>query len=153
MTYAVVIEPSAKGFAVSPVQFPGFATAKCKEEALKLAAQQVALGLLEREPEPLDVDTLDLSDYEAGSEVVYIEPAPVNPISLRLEAEIKQQGLSLGEVARRAGLHRPAVSRLINPFYWSHSVQSLKRIAEVLGKDVEITFVSHAKKPTQGAAL
>jgi len=79
-------------------------------------------------------DTSELKDAQA----VWIEPASQNPVSLELARAMTAQGLSGAEVARRMGLPRQVVSRMINPFYWGHSVSSLRRFAEAVGGTLEV---------------
>lgn len=84
MKYPFVIEPAASNLAASPVQFPGLATAAERPKLERLMSEQLALilhGYAEREeqpPAPLDVSEIDLSDFEEGSEVVYVKPAPLD---------------------------------------------------------------------------
>lgn len=111
-------------------------------------AEQLALELRnyaegnELPPAPLSKSDIDLSDYEAGSVVLYIEPAPLNPVSLTLAAELKRLGVKSSELARRLGTSRSVVSRLTNPFYWGHSVKTLNRVAEVLGAELKVSFTT-----------
>lgn len=63
-----------------------------------------------------------------------------NPVSLKLERLLQERGVTHAELARRLGVSRPAVSRLLNPNYDGHSVPSLRRIAEALGVQLEVTF-------------
>ena len=60
-------------------------------------------------------------------------PGNANPVSLELEQLLKQQNVTHAELARRLGVSRPAVSRMLSPGYGGHSVPSLRRIASALG--------------------
>jgi len=55
----------------------------------------------------------------------------------------KEQGLSQSEVARRAGLKQPAIARLesgaVKP-----TLDTIQRVARVLGRHVEVTLVRAA---------
>lgn len=73
-----------------------------------------------------------------GDVVMFVEPAPVNPVSLEVAEAIRASGLTQKEVARRMGTTQSAVSRLADPFYWGHSVESLRRLSEALGATLEL---------------
>ena len=160
MNYPFVIEPAASNLAASAVQFATLATADNRTKLGRLMAEQLALelrGYAERNetpPTPLNEMDIDLSDYEAGSMVVYVEPAPLNPVSLTLAAELERLGVKPSELAKRLGISRSVVSRLTNPFYWGHSVKTLNRVAEVLGAELRVSFGASkaAPKPGQQAA-
>ena len=155
MKYPFVIEPAANNLAASAVQFATLATSDSRAKLERLLAEQLALELrsyAEREqapPAPLSEEEINLSDYEAGSVVVYIEPAPLNPVSLTLAAELERLGVKPSELARRLDTSRSVVSRLTNPFYWGHSVKTLNRVAEVLGAELTLSFT--APKPEAAA--
>ena len=156
MKYPFVIEPAKRNLAASAVQFATLATADSRTKLGRLMAEQLALELHsyaernETPPAPLNDIDIDLSNYEAGSMVVYVEPAPLNPVSLTLAAELERLGVKPSELARRLGTSRSVVSRLTNPFYWGHSVKTLNRVAEVLGTELRVSF--GASKPEQRAA-
>lgn len=63
----------------------------------------------------------------------WIAPAEQNPISLELSRVLDQQHLTQTEVAKRMGVPRQVVGRMVDPFYWGHSVTSLRRFAEAVG--------------------
>ncbi len=153
MKYPFVIEPARLNLAASAVQFATLATANNRAELGRLMAEQLALELHsyaernETPPAPLDDVDIDLSNYEAGSMVVYVEPAPLNPVSLTLAAELEQLGVKPSELAKRLGTSRSVVSRLTNPFYWGHSVKTLNRVAEVLGTELRVSFAAPEAAP------
>jgi antitoxin HicB len=74
----------------------------------------------------------------AEAEVVFLEPAPVNPVSLELWRAMKARGFSQRELARRMGTSPSAVHRLLDPFYFGHSLDTLRRAAEALEGDLEV---------------
>lgn len=155
MKYAFVIEPAAGNLTASALQFTTLATAADRAKLERLMAEQLALVLHdyakrgETPPAPEDANVVDLlDDYEEGSEIVYVEPAPLNPVSLAIEAALERQGVSQSDLGRRMGAPRSVVSRLTNPFYWGHSLKSLNEVARALGTQLEVGFVpadSHAQ--------
>lgn len=158
MRYPFVIEPAPSNLAASAVQFATLATAKERSKLERLMAEQLALVLYEytqrgeAPPAPADASTVDLSEYEEGSEVVYIRPAPLNPISLKLEAEIERQGITQSELARRMNTPRSVISRLTNPFYWGHSLKSLNEVAQALNVELEVSFEPPDKRRQDAVA-
>ena len=67
-------------------------------------------------------------------------PDSPSAVSLKLEQLLRQQGITHAELARRLGVSRPAVSRMLSPSYDGHSVPSLRRIADALGLELKIDF-------------
>jgi DNA-binding XRE family transcriptional regulator len=55
-------------------------------------------------------------------------------------------GLTQQELAARVGTTKSAISRLEDADYEGHSLSMLKRIAEALGKRVQIRFISARRK-------
>lgn len=158
MKYPFIIEPAAGNLAAGAVQFTTLATAADRRKLERLMAEQLALVLHdyaekgEAPPAPVDAGEVDLSDYEEGSEVVYVEPAPLNPVALTIEAKLKQQGINQSELARRMGVPRSVVSRLTNPFYWGHSLKSLNEVARALRTQLEVGFVPLGDRSQAAAA-
>ena len=68
----------------------------------------------------------------------------MNPVSLEIEQALSAAGLSQAELARRIGSSRSAVSRLINPFYWGHSLDVLRRVADALNAQLQVKFTAKA---------
>ncbi|MBL8232588.1 MAG: XRE family transcriptional regulator [Bryobacterales bacterium] len=62
---------------------------------------------------------------------------------LRIKAGLTQQ-----ELASRVGTTKSAISRLEDADYEGHSLSMMKRIAEALGKRVEIRFLPAKKLKT-----
>jgi antitoxin HicB len=149
MKYSYVIERAPANVAGFFPDLPGVATAASTEELKEKMSQMLAMVLYDYAetgqsvPNPTSPEKLDLSEYEielADVEVDEVEPATLNPVSLELQDAIRARGLSRAEVARRMGVTRSVVSRLTNPFYFGHSLSSLRRIAKVLDADLEIEF-------------
>ncbi|HEV3417396.1 MAG TPA: helix-turn-helix transcriptional regulator [Pirellulales bacterium] len=54
-------------------------------------------------------------------------------------------GLTQKELAQRIGTHQSVIARLEGADYDSHSLRMLQRIADALGKRVEISFVDQTR--------
>ena len=141
--YPVVIEGGIGGYVPD---LPIIVLAgKGRDEVLRLAREAIALRLydLERDgeewPTPSPVESIECEECEEW-EVVLVEPAEVNPVSLELADAIQSARLTKAEVARRLGVSRQSIHRLTDPFYFSHSMRSLNRVAEVLGLGVQVSF-------------
>jgi transcriptional regulator with XRE-family HTH domain len=57
----------------------------------------------------------------------------------RIEADLTQK-----QLAERVGTHQSVIARLEDADYDSHSLKILRKIAEALGKRVEVTFVNQS---------
>ena len=142
--YPVVIEGGIGGYVPDlPIIV---VTGKGRDEVLRLASEAIALRLydLERDgeewPAPSPVESIECEECEEPWEVVLVEPAEVNPVSLKLADAIQSARLTKAEVARRLGVSRQSIHRLTDPFYFSHNMRSLHRVAEVLGLGVQVSF-------------
>ncbi len=150
--YPVVIEGGIGGYVPDlPIII---LAGKGRDEVLRLASEAIALRLydLERDgeewPTPSSVESIECEECDEPWEVVLVKPAKVNPVSLELGDAIQSARLTKAEVARRLGVSRQSVHRLTDPFYFSHNMRSLNRVAEVLGLGVQVSF---PKRP-QGQA-
>ncbi|MDE0528285.1 MAG: type II toxin-antitoxin system HicB family antitoxin [Truepera sp.] len=138
--YPVVIEGDTSGFVPD---LPVIVVAgEGRDEIVRLASEAIALRLydLERDgeewPTPSPVESVECEEWE----VVLVKPAEVNPVSLELADAIQSARLTKAEVARRLGVSRQSIHRLTDPFYFSHNMRSLHRVAEVLGLGVQVSF-------------
>lgn len=61
-------------------------------------------------------------------------------VALQLAALRKEAGLSQRELARRLRTSQQQISRLESPGYEGHSLSMLRRVAEVLGATVRVSF-------------
>ena len=140
MTYPVIVERSATGFAVNAPQFRAYALAETKDEALHkvsvLIARQLFNGYVPQPATHADLDTSFYDDFE----IVDVEPAVLNPVSLQLEQLILESGLSQAEAARRMGTSPSGLNRLLDPLYFGHKLETLERAASALGKKLELSF-------------
>ena len=78
------------------------------------------------------------------------EVLALHAIGFRLRAEREKQGLSQSEVARRAGMDEPALSRIETGKNPNPTLDTLTRIAKALGKNVP--FVNHDQQETRQTA-
>jgi ribosome-binding protein aMBF1 (putative translation factor) len=62
-------------------------------------------------------------------------------LALQLAALRQQAGLSQKDLARKLRTSQQQVSRLESPSYEGHSLSMLRRVAEVLGATVQVSFV------------
>ena len=151
--YPVVIEGGIGGYVPD---LPIIVLAgKGRDEVLRLASEAIALRLydLERDgeewPTPSPVESIECEECDDEPwEVVLVKPAKVNPVSLELGDAIQSARLTKAEVARRLGVSRQSIHRLTDPFYFSHNMRSLNRVAEVLGLGVQVSFL---KRPQDQA--
>lgn len=67
-----------------------------------------------------------------------IAPIESNPISLALQAALQARGMSKADLARIMNVKPPLVSRWLSPHYYEHSEGVLRRIADILGMELEV---------------
>lgn len=135
---ALVPEPTCLGTATTR---DGLIRQTCEAIALALEDQPDASPRL-RSLEDLDADlrgTLDGSE-----EIIFLAPTEMNPVSLEIERALEKAGVSQAELARRLGTSRSAVGRLVNPFYWGHSLDMLRRVAAALEAELEVKLTAKA---------
>jgi antitoxin HicB len=147
MKYLLVISHDPDGFSAFIPDFnPGIlVSADSREDAIRLGCEALTIYLsevgevsakylnLKNVPDALLEDSLN-------PEAVLIEPAPMNPISLEIERIIEWSGLTLTALAKRMQTSPAALVRLKDPFYWGHSVRSLREIASATGMSLEVKF-------------
>lgn len=93
-------------------------------------------------PVPSPQDRLDLSKFEPEEpyQLVRLEPAPMNPVSLAIDEALKRSGMNKAELARCMGIPRSNATRITDPFYWGHSSDTLRKVAQALRADMRVTF-------------
>lgn len=64
-----------------------------------------------------------------------------NPVSLELAAALKRAGLTHNEAAKKLGVSRSQVSRLVSPRYYGHNLLTLLGLAEMLGCRLEVRLI------------
>lgn len=153
--YLVVIERGDRNFSAYAPDVPGaVATGGTLEQVRERMAEALAIHL-EGEPWPRPrVLTRAGADQHAREElgapeglgasdkVTRLAPAVMNSVSLEAARAIDASGLTQAEVAARMGTTQSAISRLVDPFYWGHSVDSLRRLANALEVRFELHFTS-----------
>ena len=117
-----------------------------REEVIESLREGIALSRLSLEEDGLPVPAPTSTESEVvteseDDELIWLEPAEVNPISLEIEHAIKKAGFNQAELARRLGVHRSQVTRMVDPFYFGHNISTLQRIAEAIGGHVEVKLV------------
>ena len=77
-----------------------------------------------------------------------VEEATVNAlVAGAIHDARKAAGLTQDELAALVGTKQPVISQLENADYEGHSLSMLKRIADALGKQLEIRFVPKSPAP------
>lgn len=149
MTYLAILEKGEHNYSAFVPDVSGaVGVGATREKTLRSVAEGLVLmlhDLAERgmnAPTPTPREHLDAAVYEAEEpyEIVEVAPTAMNPVSLEIERAIAATGLSEAEVARRMGTSRAAMSRITNPFYFGHSLNTLRRLAEALGMELEVNF-------------
>ena len=139
MKLLAVTTRTAKGWSGSFPDAPGaIATGRSEAELKRHLAEILALHFRDT-PFP-EASTTSVDDLAAGEAVLWIEPAPMNPVSLEVAKTIERTGKSLRALAPEIGMNYAALSRLQDPFYWGHSLSSLRQLAGGLRLHVSLTF-------------
>lgn len=125
-------------------------TAPTRDDLIRQTREAIALAL-EDQPdiqpqlrERTDLDADLLADLDGSEEILLLSPAEMNPVSLEIEQALGMAGITQAELARRLGTSRSAVSRLVNPFYWGHSLDMLRRVAAALEAELEVRLTARA---------
>lgn len=143
--YPFIIEKAESNYAAVAEQFSILITADSREELGRNMPNTLAAHLFEMRrkglaiPAPITATQVDTSDFDEF-EIVMVEPAPTNPVSLKVAITIEASGLTQAEIAERMETTQSVISRLADPFYWGHTIKSLSRLAKALGRKVEIDF-------------
>jgi len=134
-----VVSRTATGFSGGFPDVPGaIATGKDEAEVLRHLSEVLALQLLDGEPSSFT--TTEVDDLEEGETTYWIKPAPINPVSLEIAEAIARTGKSLRKLAPEIGINYAVLSRLQDPFYWGHSLASLRQLADGLGLNLQISL-------------
>jgi antitoxin HicB len=140
LKYPARFEPSEEGgYVVEFIDLPGCHSEGDTMEEAKAMAREALTGWLEsvysrdlRIPEP---STL------AGSDVHYFSPEPEIEIPIMIRKLRTEKGLSQKQVADAIGIKYQTYQRFENPRTFNATVKNLKRISNVLGKELEIQLI------------
>jgi transcriptional regulator with XRE-family HTH domain len=69
-------------------------------------------------------------------------------VALQIAALREKAGLSQKELARKLRTSQQQISRLESPAYAGHSLRMLRRVADVLGATVRVTFTPKEQSAT-----
>lgn len=142
--YLAVISQTRTGYSGGFLDLPGcVAAGKDREGTLTLLAEALALHLsvLRLDAEPVCPPTsTSVPDLAPGEEAIWIEAAPMNPVSDAVHELILDSGKSLRGLAAEIGIKPSVLHRLQDPFYWGHSLNSLRRLGDALGQDLHVEF-------------
>jgi antitoxin HicB len=161
--YLAIIQEANNSFtAIVPDFWPGILVdADTKQEAELLLTQALAIYLHEL-GHPVTPTLQKLTDVPperlvifSDPQVIWVIPAPMNPLSLMIATVIEQSGLSQREIALKMGTRPSVIIRLADPFYWGHSLDILKRLSQALGADLQVYlhFPSSNKSMTTSTVL
>ncbi|ULH17451.1 DUF2442 domain-containing protein (plasmid) [Deinococcus sp. KNUC1210] len=95
----------------------------------------------------LDADVFRLDDGDPAKPDVFrtlssTAATPPDPVSSALRQAVEASGLTQAEVARRADMKQPNLATLLDPTYHGHSLSAVRRVADALGLQVQVTLVS-----------
>lgn len=141
--YLYIIERTPNNYSASLPDLPGVgATDATKEGLHKRISEALTLHLYAMREDgdviPAPKGKPEDIDLELGEAVAWVESAPMNPVSLELRKWAADCNLSQSEIARRLGKTQASVARLFSPFYYGHSVTTLRELAAVLGAEVSV---------------
>lgn len=149
--YPFAVEHSDGSWSASALQWPAAIAAATRDELERLMAEQVALYLHDevvegRTPEPPKYEhQLNVAPYrEDGEEfeVVFVSPAPLSSAAVAIDRALHEDGVSQAELARRMGVPRSTISRITDPLYSGHTTNTLRAVAEALGRKLRIDLVA-----------
>lgn len=148
IAYPFAVVKTRDGFSAAALDFPAMASADSAEELQELLSEQAALYLYEAElhggdpPRPTTRRELDRrrDGESAGTQFVYVEPAETNYISLAIERAMREEGITVAQLAHRLGASVMVVQRLTDPFYFGHSTRTLRAVAGALGRQLRVSF-------------
>ena len=150
MSYLTIISAGPKNWNALVPELSCIITGKDREDLLRLSRESIAIALDGTEIQGATITSVDQLDPELradlpeGYAVEFLEPTPMNPVSEEIRQALEVTGVSQAELARRLGTSRSAVSRLVNPFYWGHSLDVLRRVAQALDAALEVHITRKA---------
>lgn len=145
MAFLTIISDGERSWGYLIPELNVVGTAPNRDAALTRAREALAWAL---EDHPYAATITDLNQVDADiraevpahAEILHLEPAPMNPISVQIEQAIARARMTQADLARAMATSRSAVNRMINPFYWGHSLDLLRRVAEATHTQLHVTF-------------
>lgn len=151
--YLAVLSSTRTGYAGGFPDLPGcVAAGKTAEQTRALLGEALALHLaaLRDAGEQIPAaSTTSVPDLAEGESAEWVTAALVNPVSQAVHGLYQEVGLPYRALAERTGLNVSALHRLQDPFYWGHSVSSLRKIADALGYHLDVQFRRGRERPPQ----
>ncbi|WP_189071039.1 hypothetical protein [Deinococcus radiotolerans] len=120
--------------------------AATRDGVIERAREALALKRLD-EPDSSDhlrrPDVSDLLRHSIPDDAqpVTITPAPINPLSLEVRRAIEASTLSTEAIARQLNTGHWVILRMMDPFYWKHSLVTLRELADALQLTVQVTLI------------
>jgi antitoxin HicB len=121
------------------VTFPDFpegvADGETQEEALENAVEALEACILFRIEEDAEIPEGSANEGE-----LFVSPRPIIQAKLRLYGELKRQGVKQAELARRMGVSKAQVSRLLD---WTHHSRfdEFTKAFKALGYDMVVQII------------
>lgn len=147
--YFAVVEENERNWSGYFPDLPGaVATGESEEELEERLGEVLALHLLDMQedleeiPNPRSEKEIYLETNLPKPHIALIKAAEINPISLEIGRVIKQLGKPLRQLEKVSGISYSVLSRLQDPFYWGHSVKSLRAFGEAFGLQLQVKFVA-----------
>ena len=150
MAYLTIISPGPNNWTALVPELTCIITGKDREDTVRLSRESIAVALEGTEVQSATITSIAQlrpelqANLSEGDTVEFLEPAPMNPVSDEIRQALEATGVSQAELARRLSTSRSAVSRLVNPFYWGHSLDVLRRVAEALDSALEVHITRKA---------
>lgn len=88
-------------------------------------------------------DAKGLTELQFDATLIPVRSVP-DPVSRELRRAMLARGMTGAAIARALGVKPPLVSRWLSSSYHDHSMETLRRIAEVLDMEVEVTLKPRA---------
>ena len=144
MNYLAIIETTPTGYSgfIPDLDARVMVAMPTLESLRKHLSEGLALYLRDHPDSPVatSMQLSDLPDLEGMSDltVEMIAPATLNPVSLELASAVRAAHLRPADLARKLNVTRASVSRLLDPFYFGQSLESLRKVADALGAELTV---------------
>ena len=144
MSYLAVIETTPTGYSgfIPDLDARVMVAMPTLDALRKHLSEGLALYLRDHPDAPpaTSLQLSDLTDLEDTSDLTaeMITPAALNPVSLELASAVRAAQMRPADLARKLNVTRASVSRLLDPFYFGQSLESLRKIADALGAELTV---------------